>query len=100
MADKTLIKDAKGGSVIAFEVSPNASKTEVTGVNAWRKAVQIRVAAHAREGAANEELTRYLAERLGVPRAGVRILRGHASTAKSVFVPISAGEARRRLGVE
>jgi len=100
LADKTLVRDTEGGSVVTFEVSPNASRTEVTGVNAWRKAVQVRVAAQARDGAANEELARYLSGLLGVPRSGIRILRGHTSTAKSVFVPLSADKVRGRLGVE
>lgn len=99
MSDKALVRDAEGGSVVKVEVSPNASVTEITGVNAWRMAVQVRVAAQARDGAANDELTRYLSERLGVPRSGLRILRGHTSTTKSVFVPLPAEEARRRLGV-
>ncbi|MBN1676979.1 MAG: YggU family protein [Candidatus Thermoplasmatota archaeon] len=99
MLDKALVRDAKGGSVIAVEVSPNASETEITGVNKWRGMVQVRVAAPARDGAANEELVRYLSERLGVPRSGMRILRGHTSTMKAVFVPLRAEEALRRLGV-
>lgn len=100
MADKAPIRDSEGGSVVTVEVSPNASTTEITGVNAWRKALQVRVAAQAREGAANEELKRFLSEKLGVPRSGIRILRGHASTNKSLFVPITADEARKRLGVK
>jgi hypothetical protein len=100
MADKAPIRDSEGGSVITVEVSSNASATEITGVNAWRKALQVRVAAQAREGAANEELTRFLSEKLGVPRSGVRILRGRASTNKSVFVPVTADEAWKRLRVK
>lgn len=100
MADKAPVRDAKGGSVVTVEVTANASRTEITGVNPWRGAVQVRVAARAKDGAANEELTRYLSERLKVPKSGVRILKGHTSTAKSVFVPVPAEEARRRLGVE
>lgn len=99
MADKAPVRDAKGGSVMTIDVSPNASVTEITGVNAWRKAVQVRVAAQARDGAANDELTRYLSERLGVPRSSVRILRGQTSTTKSIFVPVPADEVRKRLGV-
>jgi uncharacterized protein (TIGR00251 family) len=94
------VRDAEGGSVLRVEVSTSASRTEISGVNPWRKAVKVRVAAQARDGAANEELTRYLSERLGVPRSGVRILRGQTSTTKSVFVPVPAEEARKRLGVD
>jgi len=100
LSKENLVRDAEGGSVVRVEVSPNASRTEISGVNPWRKAVQVRVAAQARDGAANEELTRYLSERLGVPKSGVRILKGQTSTTKSVFLAVPAEEARRRLGVE
>jgi len=100
LSKEDLVRDAEGGSVIRVEVSPNASRTEISGVNPWRKALQVRVAAQARDGAANEELARYLSDRLGTPRSGVRILRGQTSTTKSVFVPVPAEEARKRLGVD
>ena len=100
MSRENPVRDAEGGAVVSVEVSTNASRTEISGVNPWRKALQVRVAAQARDGAANEELTRYLSDKLGVPRSGVRILRGQTSTAKSVFVPVPAEEARKRLGVE
>jgi len=100
VTDRAPIRDVEGGSVISFDVSPNASRTEVTGVNQWRKAVQVKVAAQAREGEANEELARYLSELLGVPRSGVRILRGSTSSSKSIFVPVPTDVVRRRLGVE
>lgn len=99
MADKAPIRDSEGGSVVALEVHPNASETEVGGINSWRGTLRMRVAAQAREGAANEELTRYLSEELGVPRASIRIVKGLSSQEKSVFVPLPAEEVRRRLGV-
>lgn len=99
MADRTPFRDAEGGAVVTIDVSPNASKTEVTGVNEWRNAVQVRVAAPAKAGAANQELVRYLSERLGVQRSDVRILRGHTSTTKSVFIPVAAQKVREKLGV-
>ncbi len=99
MESKALIRRQEGGSVLLIDVTPNASRTEMTGINQWREALQVRVAAVARDGAANRELADFLSGRLGVPRAQVRILKGHRSSVKSVFVPLPPEETLRRLGV-
>ncbi|PYO68049.1 MAG: hypothetical protein DMD71_06600 [Gemmatimonadetes bacterium] len=49
-------------------------------------AVKLRLAAPPVEGAANAELVRFLAERLGVPRAAVTIAAGHAGRRKTVTI--------------
>ncbi len=87
-----------GGKVIvSIDATPGASRTEVTGVNRWRGSLQIRLAAEAKEGAANEELVRFLSEVLGVPRRDVEIARGHRSTRKSVRVPGEPDAVAKRL---
>lgn len=69
---------------ILVHVVPRARKTEVAGRHG--DAIKIRVAAPPVDGAANAELCRFLAERLGVPRAAVRIASGAASRRKTVEV--------------
>ena len=60
----------------------------------------MRVAAPPVDGAANEALVRFLAERLGVPRSGVRVDSGTGGRAKTVSVDgIGLEAARRRLGL-
>ncbi len=81
------------------DASPGAERSELMGINRWRMALQVRVGARPREGEANEELVRVLAERLGVPRRGIRIVRGERSSTKLLELPLTADEARRRLGV-
>jgi uncharacterized protein (TIGR00251 family) len=54
-------------------------------------------------GAANEEVVRFLAEQLGVPRSAVRIVRGHGAREKTVEVASSspkvlAARAQQLLG--
>jgi len=49
-------------------------------------AVKVRLAAPPVDGAANEELVRFVAERVGVPRAAVRIAAGATSRRKVVEV--------------
>ena len=80
----------------AVHVQPRAKRTEVAGEHG--AAVKIRLAAPPVDGAANDALQRFLAERLGVPRAAVRVVAGLASRDKVVEVDgFSAEEARRTL---
>ena len=80
----------------AVHVQPRAKRTEVAGEHG--AAVKIRLAAPPVDGAANEQLRRFLAERLGVPRAAVRVVAGAASRDKVVEVDgFSVAEARRAL---
>ncbi len=81
------------GSSITIEASPGAKKTEITGVNPWRGALQVRLAADARDGAANEELVAFLANKLGVPAGEVRFLKGERSALKILTVPLAPERA-------
>lgn len=95
---KDYLRPCEGGCTLTVDVSPGASRTEVAGVNEWRGALQVRVAAEAREGAANEELVRFLAELLGVPRRTIDIQRGATSSLKVISLPLDVHTARGRLG--
>jgi len=94
---KDHLRPREGGCSLTLDVSPGASRTEISGVNEWRGALQVRVAAEPREGAANEELIRFLAERLGVPRRAITIERGATSSLKVVSLPVDVATARKLL---
>jgi uncharacterized protein len=80
----------------AVHVQPRARRTEVAGEHG--AAIKIRLAAPPVDGAANEALRRFLAERLCVPRAAVRVVAGLASRDKVIEVDgFSAEEARGAL---
>jgi uncharacterized protein (TIGR00251 family) len=49
-------------------------------------AVKVRIAAPPAGGAANDELIRFLAERLGVPRTAVAITGGASGRRKTVLI--------------
>jgi len=100
MTSKHYAKVLESGCALTIDASPGASRSEVVGVNQWRGALRIKVAAAAREGEANEELVRFLAERLCVPRKSIRILSGERSSIKTVFVPLAADRATAILEVE
>jgi uncharacterized protein len=75
---------------VQVHVVPRASATEVAGRHG--DAVRIRVAAPPVDGAANDALVRFIAQRLGVPRAAVRIARGDTSRRKTVTIEGLANE--------
>jgi uncharacterized protein (TIGR00251 family) len=84
--------------VLAIDVTPGASETEIMKVDPWRGLLQVRVAAEARDGAANKELIRHIASELKVSKTDVRILRGERSHLKTVYVPIDQERVKKLLG--
>jgi uncharacterized protein (TIGR00251 family) len=75
-------REEGGALVFAVRVVPRASKTEAAGEH--EGALKVRVAAPPVEGAANAELTRFLARGLNVPARAVEIVGGHTSKTKVV----------------
>jgi uncharacterized protein (TIGR00251 family) len=87
------------GVRLTLHVQPRASRTEAAGRHG--DALKVRLAAPPVDGAANEALVRFLAERLEVPRSAIRIESGARARAKVVAVDgISPREAERRLAPE
>lgn len=80
------------GSVLRVRVVPRASSTRIVGVRG--DAIRLELAAAPVQGAANEELLRFVAGACEVPRAEVTILVGERARAKSVLV-----RGRHRLEV-
>jgi uncharacterized protein len=79
-----------------MHVVPRARRTEVTGRHG--DGIRVKVAAPPVDGAANAELTRFLAERLGVPRRAVTIVSGAGGRRKIIAVAgLVTGAAIRML---
>jgi uncharacterized protein (TIGR00251 family) len=78
---------------VVVHVQPRARRTEVVGPHG--DAVKVRLAAPPVDGAANAELARFVAERLGVARASVRVVAGAAARRKVVEVDGVDGAAVR-----
>lgn len=84
--------------VIAIHVQPRAAATEVVGMHG--DAVKIRLKAPPVDGAANDELLRYMASRLGLRRQDLEIVGGATARGKRVRVngtPLSVEDAVLRL---
>lgn len=96
--DALLINERGGAITFTVRVTPRAKRAEI--VEVAEGALKVKLAAPPVEGAANDALIKFLAERLGVRAAQVEIVSGHTARTKVVRVTgIFADEARRRLGV-
>jgi uncharacterized protein len=82
-----------GGVRISVQITPNAKKSEVTGV--LDDALKIRLQAQPIEGKANEALVRFLADMLSVPKGAVAITHGHTNKRKVIEVTAPTVTAER-----
>jgi len=98
MKSNSYAKDHGDSCTITVDASPGASRTEIVGTNPWRKALQVKIAARAKEGEANAELLRFLAEKLSVPAGSIRLLKGEKSSLKVIQLPVTAERALEVLG--
>jgi len=84
--------------IISVHIQPRASKTEVVG---WHgEAVKIRLQSAPVDGAANDELVRFVSKVLGVPRAAVSIIAGATSRRKRLSLDgVSRSQVLVALGL-
>jgi uncharacterized protein (TIGR00251 family) len=95
------VVDRKGGTALTgtltVKVIPRSGRDEIVGLKAdgaWR----IRLKAPPVEGCANEALISFLAGSLGVAKAQLEIVAGHAGRRKLLrLTGLAASEAERRL---
>jgi uncharacterized protein len=80
----SFVRDWQRGVLLTVNVQPKASRTACVGLHG--DAVKIRIAAPPVDGAANRELTRFLAEELSMPMAAIEIRSGAGARQKRVFV--------------
>ena len=81
---------------LVVHVVPRARRSTVAGRHG--DAIKIKLAAPPVDGAANAELIRFVAARLGVPRSAVTILNGAAARRKTLAVRgVTAGAVARAL---
>jgi hypothetical protein len=81
-----------GGWTLVVHVQPGARRAAVAGPHGER--LKIRIAAPALDGRANDALVAFVAERLGIPKARVAIVKGERSRDKLVAVTGDCDPAR------
>lgn len=79
---------------VRVHAQPRASRTEIVGEHDG--ALKVRVAAPPVDGAANTELVRFIAKRLGIARSLVHVVSGEAGRSKVVEIEGADTEHVRR----
>jgi len=69
---------------LSVQVLPNAKKTEVVGL--IEDALKIRLKAQPIEGQANEELIRFIATQIKLPKKQISVIRGLTSRQKTIEI--------------
>lgn len=77
------IKETEGGILLDIEVSPNASKFEISGYNSWRERLEIRIKAIPQKGKANKEIIKELSK---LTKMDVEIISGLKSHQKTLLI--------------
>lgn len=86
------------GVLLSIHVQPKAARTACVGLHG--DAVKIRVAAPPVDGAANDELLRFLADSLALPRRAVVLQAGDTSRHKQVLLQgVTLAVVQERLGL-
>ena len=80
----TWYREDSAGATLNIRVVPRASRSEIAGL--CDGALRIRIAAPPVDDAANRELVKFLAKKLKVPQAAVRLLKGNNSKNKVVRI--------------
>ncbi|HZI18046.1 MAG TPA: DUF167 domain-containing protein [Pyrinomonadaceae bacterium] len=93
-----VVAETPEGITFGVRVVARASRTAIAGEHDG--ALKLRVAAPPVGGAANEELTRFLARALGVAAGAVEIVSGRASRSKVVRVRVASAASLGRLAGE
>lgn len=84
MNEAPAIRDVADGCTLAVRVHPGAKQNAIGGMHAG--ALKVSITAPATDGRANDALIAFVAERLDVPRARVRLLAGAGSRSKTLRI--------------
>jgi uncharacterized protein len=86
------------GVTISLHVQPKASRTELAGEAG--ESLKLRVAAPPVDGAANDEVVKWLSKQLKVPKSRIEIVRGNRSPKKIVLISgIGIDDVKDALGL-
>ena len=81
-----MIKPFKGGTLLRLYIQPGASRSGWDKVFDDRQKVKIK--APPRDGEANDELVRFVAQFFSISRSKVEIIRGESSRQKDLYLDL------------
>jgi len=79
------VSDGKRGPLLSIRVTPGAKEDRIE-VSEAGDIVSVRTSSEARDGEANEDVARQLADALRAPKSAVAVVTGHRSRDKTVKV--------------
>ena len=99
MPDDLPWRQTDTGAIVRIRLTPKASRDAVVGMEDTGDGLALKVAVRAlpHAGAANAALTRLVSKWLGMPKAGVTLLRGGKSRIKTLKLSGDPGELSARL---
>ncbi len=91
------LKENKGNITLNIYVVPRSSKSEIVGI--YNEHLKIKLKSPPVDNAANEELIRFLAEKLKVSKSNVNLVKGHNQKRKVVELNGVSLEAVKELNL-
>jgi hypothetical protein len=83
---------------IVIELQPSSSSTEISGINEWRKRLQVKVTSPPLKGAANQDLINLMSDFFGLPNSSVKLDSGAKDRRKRILLSdISLELVREKL---
>jgi len=77
-------KPGDGGLWLHCHLQPGASRDEISGIHGER--LKLRINAPPVDGKANEQLIRFMAKILDIPKGRISLVSGHGSRQKTLFL--------------
>lgn len=90
-----MILSHKDGTLLRLYIQPGASKSNWDGVHGDR--IKVRIKAPPVDGAANEELIKFISKSLSISKSRVQFVRGETSRQKDILVELPLEETRTLL---
>jgi uncharacterized protein (TIGR00251 family) len=90
----SFLRETPFGVEVDLVVSPSSPRSEVQGLDRWRKRLVVRVRAPPEKGEANDEVESVISELF---RAKAEVVRGHASRMKTALVQTTRQSALAAL---
>ena len=78
------LKESSGAVLLSLKIVPRASRNEIVGISGSE--LRLRVTAPPVDSAANGAVLDFLAERLGLPRRNLQLVRGATNPHKVVSI--------------
>jgi len=80
------VEERGNGCIVHIKVKIGKNRMFPSGIDAWRKRIEIEINEEPRKGKANKEIIKTMAEYFEVGEEGVYIIYGKASREKGIFV--------------